>query len=129
MINIYCTALTANKVKGFGCHFKNSSKVTTFTIPSDGLTRNQLDLNAVKYALMSVLDNNTVVEIVTSNKYVADMLERNDGGWVKNASSNTELVVDIRDLADDFENVTFKYDRNDPRLKDLEPLCAEWEQT
>jgi hypothetical protein len=60
---------------------------------------NQAELLAVKFALLSVVDPNIKVKIFAKNKYVRDMLERDENGhYVKRVSANKEFIDDVRSL-------------------------------
>jgi len=67
---------------------------------SENYTLNQIELLAIKFAIMGV-GSEQPATITTASNYVSDMLEKNIQGWVKTPKSNTELIEEIRALLDD----------------------------
>jgi len=86
---------------------------------SENLTMNQVELLAIKFAILGAqLPAGDSITITTPNPYAADMLEQNDDGWVKVAKSNKELVEEIRGLLGS-KATKVVYERNE----DARDLC------
>lgn len=81
---------------------------------NDRHTLNQVELLAVKFAVLGAKPpvSAGTVNVSTPSTYVADMLERNDDGWVKTPKSNVELVEEIRGLLSEAD-ICVVYEKNE----------------
>ena len=95
------------------------------------ITANEAALRAVEFGLKSIKieHRNKDIILVTNNKYVSTMLEKEDSGhWKKNAKVNAELINRIRETLDkQFSNIKIE-DTSDnemaSRVKDLSSMVA-----
>ena len=95
------------------------------------ITANEASLRAVEFGLKSIKAgqrNNNII-LVTGNKYVFSMLEKEDSGhWKKNAKANVELIDRIRDtLTSQFSNITIEESSDNDlvgKVKDLSSMVA-----
>lgn len=77
---------------------------------------NQAEMLAIKFALLSISKSYSDAPIVinSGNKYVRDMLEKDeDGYYVKVPKANKELLEEIRELIDNAKEILIISDKND----------------
>lgn len=77
---------------------------------------NLVSLFGLEFALKAIKDVNTAVELHLANKYVIDMLERDNDGWLKAASANKDVVANIRELLSRFTSFSVVSDKNSDRM-------------
>jgi len=96
----------AKKGSGFSVILLSMNNKWLRSLSFGNYSVNQIDMLAVKFGLLSIADShsNLPVKIFSKNKYVRDMLERdNDGHYKKIARANKHLVEDLRSLIQDKE--------------------------
>lgn len=77
---------------------------------------NQAEMLAVKFALLSVADSykNTPITINSRNRYLRDMLEKDDEGYyTKVPKANKEILDQIRELIDTKKDITVVGDEDE----------------
>jgi len=89
-------------------------------IPTVKMTNNQLDLTAVKFALLSIKDQTEKVVIRYKNKYLSFIFAKEDGAWKKkDIDLNKGLVTEVRIWCEMFPNLEFIHDVDNQAFKDL----------
>ena len=97
---------TAGSSKKNGAKFavvvtdKGITKEFTYDLEA-GHTLNQAELIALKFAILGIIDPQEEATIITPNRYVASMIEKDMNGWAKTPKSNVELINELRNLIDD----------------------------
>ena len=112
------TAGVASKKIGnkFGVIVKSDDAQESFVYDvGEGSTLNQVELLAVKFAVLGV--EGTQAIIATPNRYVYDMLQRDGNEWVKSPKSNAEIIADIRNVIET-SNIQIILEKSDA-AKDL----------
>lgn len=81
---------------------------------SDNYTLNQVELLAVKFAILGAKPPVSMgtIDVSTPSTYVADMLEREGDSWVKTPKSNVELVEEVRGLLSEAD-IRVVYEKNE----------------
>ena len=84
-----------------------------FSIPLGYGTNNFAELSAIKYALKKITSKKWPIIIYTDSKYCIGVLTQN---W--KIKANRELILEIKDLIDDFGNVKFQKVKGHCGIKD-----------
>lgn len=88
---------------GFGVVYRHGDTYDEWSEYIGEGTNNIAELAAIQSALEAVEDRDQHVVVYTDSRYAIGVLTK---GW--NAKANTELIKEIRDLLDEFDNVEIK---------------------
>lgn len=93
---------------GFTVRLKFERHKWLRTILCGKITTNRTELMAFDYALRSIVPEfeDEPVLIRTTGRYVAMMLEIDQGAWAKQAKSNVELVKSVREQFSRFGDIS-----------------------
>jgi ribonuclease HI len=118
-----------NKGSGLAIRLQSGKYDWVRAIPAGSITTNQAELKALEFALKSIRIEFLADEILvrSSNRYAQMMLEKIGNDWAKKASTNVELVNEIRDLYSEFENIRLISDPDNDvmgMLKKVNETCV-----
>lgn len=103
-ITIHVNGKNCGKLgSGFSVILRSKTSEWKRSFAYGNYSANQSEMLAVKFALLSVADSykNVPIVINSRNKYVRDMLEKDeDGYYTKVPKANKELLEEIRELVD-----------------------------
>ena len=89
-------------------------------IPEKKKTTNQLDLIAIKFALLSLRDRNSDIILRYRNRYISHIFAKEDGDWKKkDITQNKELIDEVRDLTLFYPKAVLQHDPDNNAFKDL----------
>ena len=101
-IELYIEGKTFGKSgSGFAVVMRSKHNEWKRSFAYGNYSANQSELLAAKFALLSVSNSfsDAPIKLFAKNKYVRDMLERDDNGhYTKRVSANKEFVDGVRDL-------------------------------
>lgn len=110
MIDIHVDGRTyGNNGSGFAVILRSTSNIWKRAISHGNLSANQVELEAVKFALLSIATpyQGEEIKLHVRNKYVRDMLEKDNSGlYVKVAKANKEQIDGMREVFDKMTNIT-----------------------
>lgn len=120
--------------KSYGTSFavvlKSGKYVWQKSFDCGDITANEAALRAAEYALKSVKVQmrKSNVTLITNNKYVCAMLEKEDSGhWKKNAKANADVVARLRETVNNFPKLKIletSEDNLNTKVKDLSAMVA-----
>ncbi len=119
-MDVYANGFASGDKAAFAIVMDGKKHVYRFTAPEKA-TINAAELTALLYVLKG-LHCNTDVKFHTNSKYVQQMVERDEKGWVREAVSNKELIEDIRTLFPTIKSFVVVFDKDSETLLETKKL-------
>jgi ribonuclease HI len=128
-INVYTDGRAyKNEGSGFAVIMKSDKRVWKRSFAYGNDTVNIADLNAVKFALLSVAQpfwNKEDITIHTKSRYVASIMEMDkDGFYLKLVEANAGLVNEIRELSKERGALVVKLDSDSEEAKEVKQITV-----
>lgn len=116
-ITIYTCGKNFGKYgSGFSIILRSKTNEWKRSFSYGNYSANQSEMLAIKFSLLSISDSykNTQITINSHNKYVRDMLEKDeDGYYIKVPRVNKEILKEIRNLVDQQKQIKIINENND----------------